>query len=416
MPDFIPHSGLCLLSGFEVRAQSAQRKFVVRGRVTDEAGTPLVGVTVVEHGTSNGVATLSGGEFSIGVPPGAVLDVSCVGYVPRSVPTENRTGLDITLEEDVKAIADVIVTALGLERNYADLTYSADKIKGTQLTNVKSSNMILSLAGKSAGVQVNESSSGAGASSKVSIRGVRSVASDNHPLYVVDGMPILNSSPEQAYTAIGGVADAGNRDGGDGISNLNAEDIESVSILKGAPAAALYGSQAANGVILIQTRTAKGGSTQVSVNHRTTIGQFTDKLNVWRNPLQMAQIANEELTNAGLPALYTGQYNNGTYYPSLIEIQQGKWSNTDWADLCMRTAVVNNTTATLSHSTDKAAINLSLNYFDDEGVYKKDNFRKGNVTLNGSYKLAKNFTLQTSNILSIHKRHVNNTLEYGRNP
>ena len=90
---------LCLLSGFEVRAQSAQRKFVVRGHVTDEAGTPLVGVTVVEHGTSNGVATLSGGEFSIGVAPGAVLDVSCVGYVPRSVSTENRTGLDITLEE-----------------------------------------------------------------------------------------------------------------------------------------------------------------------------------------------------------------------------------------------------------------------------------------------------------------------------
>ncbi len=253
---------LCLLSGFEVRAQSAQRKFVVRGRVTDEAGTPLVGVTVVEHGTSNGVATLSGGEFSIGVAPGAVLDVSCVGYVPRSVPTENRTGLDITLEEDVKAIADVIVTALGLERNYADLTYSADKIKGTQLTNVKSSNMILSLAGKSAGVQVNESSSGAGASSKVSIRGVRSVASDNQPLYVVDGMPILNSSPEQAYTAIGGVADAGNRDGGDGISNLNAEDIESVSILKGAPAAALYGSQAANGVILITTKKGSAAKRQ----------------------------------------------------------------------------------------------------------------------------------------------------------
>lgn len=245
---------LCLLSGFEVRAQSAQRKFVVRGHVTDQTGATLVGVTVVEHGTSNGVATLSGGEFSIGVAPGAVLDVSCVGYVTRSVPTENRTGLDITLEEDVKVIADVIVTALGLERNYADLTYSADKIKGTQLTNVKSSNMILSLAGKSAGVQVNESSSGAGASSKISIRGVRSVASDNQPLYVVDGMPILNSSPEQAYTAIGGVADAGNRDGGDGISNLNAEDIESVSILKGAPAAALYGSQAANGVILITTK------------------------------------------------------------------------------------------------------------------------------------------------------------------
>ena len=245
---------LCLLSGFEVRAQSAQRKFVVRGHVTDQTGAPLVGVTVVEHGTSNGVATLSGGEFSISVAPGAVLDVSCVGYVSRSVPTENRTGLDITLEEDVKVIADVIVTALGLERNYADLTYSADKIRGAQLTAVKDPNLILSLSGKSAGVQVNKNSSGAGASAKVSIRGVRSVASDNQPLYVVDGMPILNSTPEQAYSAIGGVADAGNRDGGDGISNLNAEDIESVSILKGAPAAALYGSQAANGVILITTK------------------------------------------------------------------------------------------------------------------------------------------------------------------
>ena len=152
------------------------------------------------------------------------------------------------------------------------------------------------------------------------------------------------------------------------------------------------------------------------MNHRTTIGQ------VHRQTQRLAQPAangadrqrGADQRRAAGPS--TGQYNNGTYYPSLIEIQQGKWSNTDWADLCMRTAVVNNTTATLSHSTDKAAINLSLNYFDDEGVYKKDNFRKGNVTLNGSYKLAKNFTLQTSNILSIHKRHVNNTLEYGRNP
>lgn len=245
---------LCLPHGLDLRAQNPSLKTVVRGHVTDRDGTPLVGVTVVERGTSNGVATLSGGEFTIAILPGAVLDVSYVGYVPRSIEAGTRTELEIVLEEVVKQIAEVIVTALGIERNYADLTYSADKIKGSQLTAVKSPNMILSLAGKSAGVQVNESSSGAGASSKVSIRGVRSVASDNQPLYVVDGMPILNSSPEQAYSAIGGVADAGNRDGGDGISNLNAEDVESVSILKGAPAAALYGSRAANGVVLITTK------------------------------------------------------------------------------------------------------------------------------------------------------------------
>lgn len=252
----------CLLSAGAIGAQPTAHKTVVRGHVTDEAGNPLAGVTVVERGTSNGVATLFEGEFSISIAPGGVLDFSCLGYVTRTVEPGSRTQLEVELQEDVKSIAAVIVTALGLERNYADLTYAADKIRGSQLTRVKTPNLILSLAGKSAGMQVNQSSSGAGASAKVSIRGVRSVASDNQPLYVVDGMPILNSSPEQAYSAIGGVADAGNRDGGDGISNLNAEDIESVSILKGAPAAALYGSQAANGVILVTTKKGSAAKQQ----------------------------------------------------------------------------------------------------------------------------------------------------------
>ncbi len=260
----------CFAPGPVVRARTAPQKTAVRGRIADEAGNPLAGVTVVERGTPNGVATHSDGLFSISVRPGAVLDVSCLGYLPRSVEPGSRTELEIVLQEDVKSIEDVIVTALGLERNYVDLTYAADKIKGSQLTAVKSPNLILSLAGKSAGMQVGETSSGAGASAKVSIRGVRSVASDNQPLYVVDGMPMLNSSPEQAYSAIGGVADAGNRDGGDGISNLNAEDIESVSVLKGAPAAALYGSQAANGVILITTKKGSVGQQPVTFSSNLT--------------------------------------------------------------------------------------------------------------------------------------------------
>ena len=253
---------LCLATQTAVYARTGVRKTEVKGRVTDEAGTPLVGVTVVERGTPNGTATLSDGRFSIMVTTGGILDFSYLGYASQQIEPGTRTALEVVLKEDVKAIAEVIVTALGLERNYADLTYAADKIKGTELSAVKSPNMILALAGKSAGVQVNASSSGAGASAKVSIRGVRSVASDNQPLYVVDGMPMLNSSPEQSYSAIGGIADAGNRDGGDGISNLNAEDIESVSILKGAPAAALYGSQAANGVILITTKKGSAAKRQ----------------------------------------------------------------------------------------------------------------------------------------------------------
>ena len=261
---------LCLATQTAVYARTGVRKTEVKGRVTDEAGTPLVGVTVVERGTPNGTATLSDGRFSIMVTTGGILDFSYLGYASQQIEPGTRTALEVVLKEDVKAIAEVIVTALGLERNYADLTYAGDKIKGTELSAVKSPNMILALAGKSAGVQVNASSSGAGASAKVSIRGVRSVASDNQPLYVVDGMPMLNSAPEQSYSAIGGIADAGNRDGGDGISNLNAEDIESVSILKGAPAAALYGSQAANGVILITTKRGSAEKQQVTFSSNLT--------------------------------------------------------------------------------------------------------------------------------------------------
>ncbi len=262
---------------------SGRRSVSVRGRVTNEAGEPVVGATVLERGTSNGTATLLDGVFSIVLPDSAVLEITCIGYERYSVAPGTRTELNIVLKENAEAISEVIVTALGIERNYADLTYAADKIKGAQLNAVKDPNMILSLSGKSAGVQVNKNSSGAGASAKVSIRGIRSVASDNQPLYVVDGMPILNSTSEQAYSAIGGVADAGNRDGGDGVSNLNPEDIESVSILKGAPAAALYGSQAANGVILITTKKGSAGQRQSVV--------FTSNL-TFQTPFQLPEFQN----------------------------------------------------------------------------------------------------------------------------
>lgn len=373
---------------------SAQNEVEIQGRVTAD-GQPLVGASVIIKGTTTGTSTDIAGNFTVRAKNGAVLSVGFVGYKTREVAvTAGVTFLDIVLEAEEALIDDVVVIGYGSMKK-SDLTGSVVSVKMDAIKDISAPSIEGLLQGRAAGLQIMNTSQDPGAGAVVRIRGNSSLNGSNTPLIVVDGFPI---------------GDAGN------LSQINPSDIESIEILKDASSSAIYGSRGANGVILIQTRTAKGGSTQVSVNHRTTIGQFTDKLNVWRNPLQMAQIANEELTNAGLPALYTGQYNNGIYYPSLIEIQQGKWSNTDWADLCMRTAVVNNTTATLSHSTDKAAINLSLNYFDDEGVYKKDNFRKGNVTLNGSYKLAKNFTLQTSNILSIHKRHVNNTLEYGRNP
>lgn len=246
----------------------------IKGRVLDMKGEPLIGATIREKEGANGTVTDKDGNFSLAVSDRAVLVVSFIGYETQEVSLHGRAVVEIRLQETALMLDNVIITALGLKKNESSLSYSVQEIKGEELTRVKEINMITALAGKAAGVQVNKNSSGMGGSAKVSIRGIRSVSSDNQPLYVIDGVPMLNDSPEQAYSAIGGTANAGNRDGGDGISNLNPEDVESISILKGAPAAALYGSQAANGVILITT---KKGNSEGRKNIRFSTGLTFEK-------------------------------------------------------------------------------------------------------------------------------------------
>ena len=237
---------------------------VVKGVVCDAQGEAIVGVNIIEKGTMNGVTTDRRGKFSLEVDLHGTLIVSFVGYRTRIIPVEGRTDFVITLEHDYILLDDVIVTALGLQKKESALSYAAIQVDKDELIRVKNPIMIVALMGNVAGMQVNRSSSGMGGAVKVVMRGNRSVAGNNQPLYVIDGVPMLNESSEQPYTAIGGTADAGNRDAGDGISNLNPEDIESISILKGAPAAALYGTQAANGVILITTKKGLAGKQEVA--------------------------------------------------------------------------------------------------------------------------------------------------------
>mgnify|MGYP005873462141 FL=1 len=237
---------------------------VVTGVVYDVQGETIAGVNIIEKGTMNGVTTDREGKFSLEVDLHGTLIVSFVSYRTQIIPIDGRTDLVITLEHDYILLDDVIVTALGLQKKESALSYATVQVNKNELVRVKDPNMIVALMGKVAGMQVNRSSSGMGGSVKVVMRGSRSVAGNNQPLYVIDGVPMLNESSEQPYTAIGGTADAGNRDAGDGISNLNPEDIESISILKGAPAAALYGTQAANGVILITTKKGSAGKQEVS--------------------------------------------------------------------------------------------------------------------------------------------------------
>ncbi|NDV57689.1 SusC/RagA family TonB-linked outer membrane protein [Bacteroides sp. 519] len=247
-----------------------QNSVVIKGNVTDMKGEEIIGATVVEYGTRNGAITNASGNFTITVSPETELLISYLGYKTQIISIKENTYITVRLEENTQILDNVVVTAMGIRKKESSLTYSTQLIDGEELTRAKDINLIHTLAGKTAGVQIARNSSGLGASAKVLIRGNRSINGNNHPLYVIDGVPMLNNSNEQAVSAIGGIANSGNRDGGDGISNLNPDDIESINILKGASAAALYGWQAANGVILITTKRGKPGVQKVTFSSTLT--------------------------------------------------------------------------------------------------------------------------------------------------
>jgi TonB-linked SusC/RagA family outer membrane protein len=253
-----------------VEQSARENKVTVKGIVTDTKGEPVAGANIVEQGTDTGTITDVDGNFSIDLGDDAALSVSYMGYKAQTVPVNGRTQLVIRLEEETLALETVVITAMGIMKKEASLTYSTQFMESDELVRARDPNMINSLSGKIPGVQINRSSSGLGGSVKVNIRGNRSISGSNQPLYVVDGTPMLNSSTEHVSTILGGIADSGNRDGGDGISNLNPDDIESIHVLKGASAAALYGSQAANGVILITTKKGKAGFKRVTFSTQTT--------------------------------------------------------------------------------------------------------------------------------------------------
>jgi TonB-linked SusC/RagA family outer membrane protein len=264
-----------ILNKKETGASPNQQIKEVTGIVRNEQGEPVAGANIWLKGTTSGAMTNAYGVFHLKIPPDSSIQISYIGYLPQSLIYKGQPSLDIRLIENIHRLDGVVVTALGIKKKEASLTYATQSFTDPELTRVKSDNIMTSLSGKAAGVFINRNSSGLGGSAKVIIRGSRSINGNNQPLYVIDGVPILNSTNEQAYTAIGGTANAANRDGGDGISNLNQDDIESLSILKGASASALYGSQAANGVILITTKKGRAGAKRIEFSSSLSIDKVS---------------------------------------------------------------------------------------------------------------------------------------------
>lgn len=239
---------LFLLSICAVQAQS----ITVSGTITDsDTGAPVPGINVVQQGTSNGTSADFDGNYVINVPGDATLEFSGIGFANQSIAVNGRNSINVVMQPSAEGLDEVVVTALGIRKETKALGYAVTQVDGEEIATVKTPNAINALQGKIAGVNITQNATGPGGSSRVIIRGNSTLTGNNQPLYVVDGIPIGNDNNGSASLW-------GGSDGGDGISSLTADNIESISVLKGGAATALYGSRGGNGVILITTKSGRG--------------------------------------------------------------------------------------------------------------------------------------------------------------
>ncbi|MCC6287998.1 MAG: SusC/RagA family TonB-linked outer membrane protein [Chitinophagaceae bacterium] len=262
---------LLLLNAFQ--QLHAQNAIVVKGKVLDKnSGEPVFGASVTVRGSNRGVSTREDGTFSINVPSvNTSLVISSVGYEKQEVKITNAADeLVVSINPSGGELSDVVVTALGIQRTAKSLTYATQKVSGDQLNEVRDANIANTLSGKVAGLTVTSTANGPGGATRIILRGNRSIQGDNNALIVVDGVPIDNSTPAGQVREDAGSSNTA-QSGSDGISSINPDDIESISIMKGAAGAALYGSRANNGVIIITTKRGKPGKIAVNVNSGISI-------------------------------------------------------------------------------------------------------------------------------------------------
>ncbi|MEP6725007.1 MAG: SusC/RagA family TonB-linked outer membrane protein [Bacteroidota bacterium] len=376
---------LCLMfaiSSFSINAQT------VTGTVSNKEGDKLSGVTVNVKGTNQGTTTDADGKFSINAAAKSVLVVSSVGYAPQEIAVSGRTAFNISMVRDLRNLDEVVVTALGIKKQARGLGYSTTNVKPDELTVNRTPNVMNALQGKVAGVNISAMGTGPGGSSKIRIRGQSSISGQNNPLIVINGVPVDNTNfNDNTISVKGGGVYA---DGGDGLSSINPDDIESMSILKGAPAAALYGSRAKDGVIMVTTKTrAKGKGIGLAYNVN-----YTNE-----TPLDFTH--------------YQKEYGQGELgvRPTTLNPTSGQWSFGEKFAPGMTQVLFNNLTVpyelqgsrikefyrhgqnlsntiTLSAGGEKGGLYMSLNNTSNKGIVPNNDFVRKSINLGFSYNLS----------------------------
>ena len=357
-------------------AAPQSRAVSVSGRVTDASGQPIVGASVIVRGTTVGVSTDTEGRFALEVPSPAAsqtLEVSYLGYETAAVPVGSRTSFEVTLQESSSEIEQVVVTALGIKRQEKALSYNVQQVAASDITLVKDANFMNSLSGKVAGVTINASSSGVGGATKVVLRGNKSISQSSNALYVIDGIPMYNFGG-------GGGTEFDSRGATEAIADINPEDIESISVLTGAAAAALYGSEAANGAVMITTKKGEAGALKVTLTSNTE----------FLNPFVLPEFQNRYGT--GLNGVRSGS-NIYSWGGRLAPSARYGYTPNDFFE----TGHVYTNAFTLSGGTDRNQTYFSAAAVNSDGIIPNNEYDRYNFTFrNTSYFLKDRLRIDAS--------------------
>lgn len=343
------------LAGVSEMAQSGKK---VSGKVTDNKGEPIAGANVVEKGTTNGTITDMDGKYSLDISGNAVLQISYIGYVAKELPVGNQSVVNAKLLDDMQALDEIVVVSYGTQKK-RDLTGAVSKVDADDLTNLPVGQLGQKLQGQVAGVQINQVSGMPGHGIAFRIRGAASINGGNEPLFVVDGLPIST-----------------------GLNSINPDEIESFSVLKDAAATSLYGSRAANGVILITTKRGKQGRTEVSLNASYGIQSIKGlKEPDVMNAREFARFQKEYYEDKAKYEGYTGGVPKEYQHPE----QYGEGTN--WYRELTHSAPVQNYSLNISASKDKFNSAIVLGYFRQDGVLYNTNFERFSLRANNDYQV-----------------------------
>lgn len=376
----------------------------VSGVVKDASGEPLIGVSVVLKGTGKGTVTDIDGRYTLSVGNTKTpLTFSYVGYVSQDIVPGERTNVDVVLKEENTMLTGVVVTAMGIMRKESSLTYSTQKIKAEDLTKVQDPNVANSLEGKISGITITPSAGGAGGASKIILRGNKSINGNSAPLIVVDGVPMTNETRSKRGMNGDGFAYQGMTEGADPLSMINPDDIESINVLKGANAAVLYGSKAANGVVMITTKKGREGKLDVNFSSNVTFD----------NPLLTPKIQNTygaavdqngflsrlnwggKITDRADADLVVDAPLGNDFVEKSHKVYLRNRANDDVKDF-FRTGVTTNNSVSVSGGTELMRSYFSIGNSHANGMMRKNSYNRNSFAFRQSYDLLKRVKLDVS--------------------